>query len=84
MQDAKPKENAMPADITSFYFKDPGSFALGVKTLQNETEYFGPERRMEMRRKARDRRVDVRFNLTKSDRRELKGRREGDAIPAFW
>lgn len=73
----------MPAERVSFYVRDRERFVLGV-TEPAKKRYTGVERRMEGRRKSRDRRVDVRFNLSKSDRRETDGRREDDALPKFW
>ncbi len=40
--------------------------------------YNGPERREDHRRKKRDRRVDIRFEPDKEDRRKNPGRRKGD------
>jgi hypothetical protein len=42
------------------------------------------ERRRENRRQTKDRRTDVRFDLTNTDRRETQGRRKGDLTPKFW
>jgi hypothetical protein len=74
----------MPAETTSFYTRETDRFVLNVKTPEKKEIYLGVERRMESRRKGRDRRVDIRFNLTKSDRRENQGRREEDELPSFW
>jgi hypothetical protein len=74
----------MAAERAPFYARDPDRFALNVVEPKKEIEYTGVERRMENRRNGRDRRVDVRFNLTKSDRREGRGRRAEDALPEFW
>ena len=78
----------MPAETTSFYTRDTGPFIVDVKTPDRnkkpKKKCLGLERRMETRRTARDRRVDVRFNLTKSDRRENQGRRAEDELPSFW
>lgn len=74
----------MPSETASFYTRNRDIFAPDVKQPGKKTRYLGLERRMEKRRRSRDRRVDVRFNLTKSDRRQLEGRREGDALPKFW
>lgn len=40
--------------------------------------YNGPERRQEQRRKTTDRRVEIRFEPGKEDRRQSKGRRKTD------
>ena len=47
-------------------------------------KYVGTERRRENRRQKQDRRVDVRFEPGKEDRRQRSGRREDDATPTFW
>lgn len=44
----------------------------------------GQERRRKNRRVAQDRRGDVRFELTKTERRQSDGRRENDATIRFW
>ncbi len=49
-----------------------------------EPVYNGIERRMSFRRQNEDRRGEVRFELTNSDRRENPGRRKGDNRPVFW
>jgi hypothetical protein len=73
----------MSAQRASFYTRDQGRFVLD--TVKPETEkYVGEDRRAENRRQGRDRRVDVRFNLTSQDRRESEGRRAEDVLPKFW
>ncbi len=47
-------------------------------------KYMGEERRRGNRRKGQNRRADVRFDLTKTDRRQTEGRRETDATVKFW
>ncbi len=47
-------------------------------------KYVGPERRRDNRRSGHDRRLDVRFELSKEDRRQTHGRREDDKSPDFW
>ena len=81
--DALKKEDAVPAKKASFYSTDPTPPTSDVSE-PNKKKYMGPERRKEDRRKAKDRRDDVRFDLTKTDRREIQGRREKDATPKFW
>jgi len=54
------------------------------KADPRKKKYLGIERRVENRRKAQDRRVDVRFDLTKTDRRQNSGRREEDIDLKFW
>ncbi len=73
----------MSAEKASFYIREPGRFMLNVAEPETK-KYQGQERRMENRRKGRDRRVDVRFNITKPDRRETVGRRAEDVLPKFW
>jgi hypothetical protein len=46
--------------------------------------YKGPERRRRHRRIRQDRREEMRFEPTKSDRRAEAGRREDDKHPTFW
>jgi hypothetical protein len=78
-----PKENTMSAQRALFYMQDPDSFVLDVAEPEKE-KYEGVDRRMESRRQGTDRRIDVRFNITKQDRRELVGRRADDVLPKFW
>ena len=67
---------------STFYSRDPGSgVAEGV---QKEKPYSGVERRRDTRRKNKDRRGDVRFEVDKDDRRKTEGRRKGDKTPKFW
>tara|TARA_R110000850_G_scaffold140325_1_gene261722 strand:- start:55 stop:276 length:222 start_codon:yes stop_codon:yes gene_type:complete len=73
----------MSAERASFYTRDPDLFVLGVAETQTG-KYEGVDRRMENRRQGKDRRVDVRFNLTSQDRRENVGRRAEDVLPKFW
>lgn len=73
----------MSAERSSFYTRDSGRFGLNVVEPEKKN-YDGEERRMESRRQKKDRRVDVRFNLTKQDRRETVGRRAEDVLPKFW
>ena len=49
-----------------------------------EEKYLGPEQRRTNRRKAIERREDVRFEIEKIDRREKQGRRSDDKSPTFY
>ena len=49
-----------------------------------EQKYTGKERRSENRRESKDRREEVRFEIKKTDRREVQGRRKDDKSPAFY
>lgn len=73
----------MPTGKASFYSRDPDRL-IRDKLDPSKKKYLGIERRRDDRRKAQDRRGDVRFDLTKSDRRQNLGRREDDAMPTFW
>jgi hypothetical protein len=78
------KDDAVvPAKKASFYSSDPTPGTSDVSE-PGKKKYMGAERRKEDRRKAKDRRDDVRFDLTKTDRRQIQGRREKDATPKFW
>ncbi|CAA0112051.1 Uncharacterised protein [Halioglobus japonicus] len=73
----------MSAERASLYVQEPNRFTLEV-VASEKAAYDGEERRMETRRQGKDRRIDVRFNLTKQDRRENVGRRAEDVLPKFW
>jgi hypothetical protein len=47
-------------------------------------KYMGAERRRDNRRQQQDRRIDVRFEPSKEDRRQNPGRREDDSVATFW
>ena len=65
------------------------SSSLSLET-ENDREYgeelkpTGQERRKEVRRKSKDRREEVRFEINKTDRRETQGRRQDDKLPSFY
>lgn len=73
----------MALQRASFYARDPD---VCTSDLEDETprKYSGENRRQQHRRKRPERRSEVRFDLNNSDRREMEGRREGDATPKFW
>ncbi|MEZ5572182.1 MAG: hypothetical protein R3E64_09170 [Halioglobus sp.] len=73
----------MTSQRASFYSRDPDRLVRD-KADPSKKKYLGIERRMENRRETQDRRVEVRFDLTKKDRRQNEGRREGDAALKFW
>lgn len=61
-----------------------GTIAVfGEKERSKET-YKGRERRSRHRRCHQDRRVEMRFELDKPDRRECAGRRADDQRARFW
>jgi hypothetical protein len=71
------------AEKPSFYSRDL-EVATSDISKKDKKKYMGVERRRDNRRKAQDRRSDVRFDLNKSDRRENDGRREDDATAKYW
>lgn len=73
----------MSAQRAPLFIQDQDCFALKVVAPEQET-YDGVDRRVESRRQQPDRRVDVRFNITRQDRRESAGRRAEDVLPKFW
>ena len=73
----------MTSQRASFYSRDPDRL-IRDKADPSKKKYLGIERRMENRRTAQDRRVDIRFDMTKKDRRLNDGRREDDAALKFW
>ena len=73
----------MPTERASFYSRDP-NHVIQDKLDPKKKKYMGIERRRDDRRKAQDRRVDVRFDLDKEDRRQCTGRREEDKSAKFW
>lgn len=73
----------MPAEKTSFYSKSPKN--SGLNELKPQTlPYVGLERRSRLRRTSADRRGDIRFDLSRPDRRVHEGRRKEDVLPKFW
>jgi hypothetical protein len=78
-----PEETTMPVERTAFYTTIPKRSVFD-KTEPKKLPYVGKERRMESRRKAGDRRVDIRFDLSKPDRRIYDGRRIEDVRLRFW
>ena len=72
------------SEKASFYSRDPGETASIVEDAAGKKIYKGAERRRDNRRQASDRRTEVRFDLTKEDRRKNPGRREDDKTPDFW
>ena len=67
----------------SFYARDPD---VGTSTVSEPSrkKYMEEERRNHNRRKADDRRSDVRFDVNKTDRRQANGRRKDDALVKYW
>ncbi|MAT95072.1 MAG: hypothetical protein CME59_21085 [Halioglobus sp.] len=72
------------AERASFHSRDPGQSTFLVRDATGRQVYNGPERRHVNRRQAQDRRTEVRFELSKMDRRCNPGRREDDLRPDFW
>ena len=73
----------MSSERTSFYSRSPKSSGLNEGKPQT-LDYVGRERRSRLRRTRGDRRDDIRFDLSKPDRRILDGRRAADVLPKFW
>jgi hypothetical protein len=73
----------MPADRSSFYSRGPKHAGLDA-TKPRKLSYVGTERRTTLRRTSGDRRTDIRFDLSRPDRRVLDGRRAEDVLPKFW
>ena len=69
-----------------FGSKDTQSqFSVAEVDGEKSDKYKGPERRREDRRANQDRRVDVRFDLNATDRRENPGgRRENDVSVKYY
>ncbi len=67
----------------SFYSRDPTP-ATSDLSKSNKKKYMGEERRRKNRRVTQDRRNDVRFDLTKTERRQSDGRRATDNTVKFW
>jgi hypothetical protein len=77
------EESAATQNKASFYARDPTPVTSDT-SKPSRKKYMGQERRRKNRRTALDRRSDVRFDLTKSERRQSLGRRENDATVKFW
>lgn len=60
-----------------------GSALFEAQDTHSES-YQGAERRRDHRRGHGDRRLEMRFELDKSDRRENPGRRAGENTAKFW
>lgn len=73
----------MPTDKASFSARDP-SPCSSVGVTAGKKKYMGVERRRFNRRAVEDRREEIRFELSKEDRRNSTGRREHDSDPKFW
>lgn len=61
-----------------------GGSALFESQDTHKASYQGAERRRSHRRNRGDRRLEMRFELDKSDRRENPGRRAGEKNAKFW
>jgi hypothetical protein len=73
----------MGSGKASFYSRDTAPPSSDL-SKPSKKKYMGEERRRKNRRTTSDRRGDVRFDLTKTDRRKSDGRRENDATVKFW
>ena len=67
-----------------FEVRDVGAPTNDPSDKENPRKYMGPERRRGNRRGGHDRRLDVRFEPSKEDRRQSHGRRHDDKSPDFW
>jgi hypothetical protein len=74
----------MPDQKSTFEVKDTTPPQFGSEDCHKKDKYMGIEHRKDNRRKAHDRRDDVRFDLKAEDRRQCPGRREGDQTAARW
>lgn len=61
-----------------------GNSAVFGERERAPDSYKGPERRRNHRRLLSDRRMEMRFELDKPDRRTCGGRRASDKRPNFW
>ena len=73
----------MATEKASFYARDLSPTSSDTKAAGNK-KYMDIERRHSNRRTAEDRREEVRFDLSKEERRQGTGRRENDSDPKFW
>ena len=80
----------MPNQKSTFESRDLSS-GLTLETegdgddeTPKDEKYLGQERRQTNRRESTDRREEVRFEITKTDRRENQGRRSDDNSPTFY
>lgn len=73
----------MPTEKASFYARDPSPFTSDTKAA-GKKKYMDVERRYQNRRTAEDRREEIRFDLSKDERRQEIGRRDNDSDPKFW
>ncbi len=73
----------MATEKASFYSRDPDRL-IRDKADPRKAKFIGMERRRTNRRRTQDRRTELRFDLTKSDRRQVAGRRADDAAPKFY
>ena len=73
-----------PEEKAHFEARDVSPTTYDPTDKKNPKKYMGPERRRENRRSGHDRRLDVRFEPSKEDRRKNHGRRHSDKSPDFW
>ena len=78
------KDGIMPTDKASFSARDPSPCSSSGGVAAGNKKYMGVERRRFNRRAVEDRRGEIRFELSKEDRRNSTGRREHDSDPKFW
>jgi len=76
-------DGGKPSKKASFYARDTAPLTSDT-SKSTKKKYMGEERRRGNRRTGQSRRADVRFDLTKADRRQTDGRREHDATVKFW
>ncbi len=73
----------MSSGRNSFYSRGPKNSGLD-EVKPKKLPYVGTERRTRLRRTSGERREEIRFDLSKPDRRVLDGRRAEDVLPKFW
>jgi len=73
----------VPTDKATFYARDPSPSSNGGEATVKK-KYMDVEQRRFNRRAVEDRRGEIRFELSKEDRRNDAGRRENDSHQKFW
>jgi len=73
----------VPTDKATFSARDPSPFTKGGEATVKK-KYMDVEQRRSNRRVVEDRRVEIRFELSKEYRRSNSGRRENDPHQKLW
>ena len=73
----------VPTDKATFSARDPSPVNNGGEAAVKK-KYMDVEQRRFNRRAVEDRRGEIRFELSKEDRRNDAGRRENDSHQKFW